>query len=1570
MQGRGQWRGPHRVMGGSEVGIGSSSLVTLPEASDSRRAVPEAWGESTFQEPPALSRSLPRAASASQAAVGVSKSTRVRRRAARVLKQRQAEGKIASMDDTGALLAAAGRGSRVVFAVNQVPDSLLEHQVIDLSQWSILVDSSVLFRLASMNEARAEAAAARAEARARKLSSSKSYVAASRAADSPLPPPVMSGGLVWADSSDRAASSSSSLLTHRASETLQHSSRRRPARKMFSTSAAEMFPVIDPVKRVAPSPIQEDETFRSTVVHTLIVPRAEGADDGAVKAVADSSHGLFRALDARGAPNLSDIGLRAVALASPGLESLLLDNCKNVKGAGLAAVADCCPKLTTLSVAGCNWLPPWVLSRIGSGCPSLEVLNLSDLNKMNDDDLRSCVRSATSLTEVSLQRCTMVSDPGVLAVAQAASGLRKLNLERSDLPYKVTDVALLALAQHCVNLTELNLHNCEKISDSGLSWLSGTCHALQTLDIRGCSKVTDVGMRTLSEGLPLLQRLRIAGCKRVGDVGIRHLAAGCPELTELDLGGLFLLKDGTPRSFAREGLQALLHARPRLRALNLGGCTQVADRIISSLPGAFPDLEQLALSCCLNVSPPALQECLGALPRLTSVNLRGVGAGVSDGVLAALAFCSGPRLSSLDVAECTDVTDRGVAAVSKRCRGLMSLDLAGCTRLTDLSLFSLADADMYPGLRKLSFEGCDGVTETGVSWVAMRCTTICDLNLRGCSVSKTGLESMASAFPHALLAANSQRWGFLPAPRASERQEIALYGQTWAAAAKIQALVRSMRARQEVKALREERLREWLAVRLQSCWRGQQGRAVAVRMIWEERRRHAQVNRIQAAYRGWVARKEVRDMREQLELLKIHKYATQIQRVFRGHQGRKRVKRMREEIQERRRRRQASSVVVQRIFRGWSARQRFKLIKAADRARRIRLGRSAQEVQRLFRGYRGRKRAHARKSLLEEEEAARERAATMIQARVRGMLARMKQTVMVEEREVMDDAAVVIQAAWRAKTGRLAAHMRLRARHSAQMEAAALRVQIAWRGRQGRYSAFLLRRARAMHELDMENSARAIQRVWRGFLGRLEYRHRVFMAEADEQKKQSLLDWCALQIQRRWRGLVGRRRAVKMREVKARRWKQMWDDRVGRPFWYDKLSGEVRWRKPQEVLELEPRAPCSNCEGEHAVMECKDCGEFYCGNCFSVVHGGGKRKFHVFRALFDFYGKRIDYGDGEWPALWPSEVRHDELLGYVPVVVETSETVAEPAASAVSSTKLNVPGSSHIDELGVDPDVRHAVAHEHATAHGGGSKPKREREASNDGWVKVRDPLTAKEAYLDVKTGALSAERPIFFVTPRGDESTGEDGLPVFSPPPGEPDFPVPPGPGKARAEPSDNGWLKYMVGPSSSDESAPPGSVYYIHVTSGQSSWVRPEGYHTPRTRPDGTVMERGPPESGWSKFLDTSSGTAYYYNEKTGESTWERPTGFDTPRPQGVPVETLQGSSWAKYWSAEHAAPYWMDHVTGDSSWERPPGWQTPRVGDGFGVSPLEVLNGASPTGVSAALNEASAWAWVDPSVQHWDA
>ena len=78
--------------------------------------------------------------------------------------------------------------------------------------------------------------------------------------------------------------------------------------------------------------------------------------------------------------------------------------------------------------------------------------------------------------------------------------LSKINLQRSEMPFRITDVALLQLGQACTSLVAINLHGCEMISDTGLSWLAGWSKELRHLDLSNCNKVTNCGIRHIGEG--------------------------------------------------------------------------------------------------------------------------------------------------------------------------------------------------------------------------------------------------------------------------------------------------------------------------------------------------------------------------------------------------------------------------------------------------------------------------------------------------------------------------------------------------------------------------------------------------------------------------------------------------------------------------------------------------------------------------------------------------------------------------------------------------------------------------------------------------------------------------------------------------------------------------------------------------------------------------------------------------------------------------------------------------------------------------------------------------------------
>lgn len=71
--------------------------------------------------------------------------------------------------------------------------------------------------------------------------------------------------------------------------------------------------------------------------------------------------------------------------------------------------------------------------------------------------------------------------------------------------------------------------------------------------------------------------------------------------------------------------------------------------------------------------------------------------------------------------------------------------------------------------------------------------------------------------------------------------------------------------------------------------------------------------------------------------------------------------------------------------------------------------------------------------------------------------------------------------------------------------------------------------------------------------------------------------------------------------------------------------------------------------------------EFFCNQCWKRVHNGGKRASHDFRVLYDYYQKRVDYGEGEFPSRYLPPATHHLLWG-----CDTTDLPRRAAAGALA----------------------------------------------------------------------------------------------------------------------------------------------------------------------------------------------------------------------------------------------------------------------------------------------------------------
>lgn len=166
------------------------------------------------------------------------------------------------------------------------------------------------------------------------------------------------------------------------------------------------------------------------------------------------------------------------------------------------------------------------LEAIGSA-NSISVLNLLGCSLITDLGLASLANGSSSKTmkKLVLAECDRITDSGV-SLLQRMRRLEELNL--AECGPKITDIGGVAIAA-IQTLKRLNLSWLVNVSDPTLVALAENCPVLANLDVTGCELVTGAGVRSFA-GHGCLEVFVLPSCHNVNALDVEHLAVGCRSL--------------------------------------------------------------------------------------------------------------------------------------------------------------------------------------------------------------------------------------------------------------------------------------------------------------------------------------------------------------------------------------------------------------------------------------------------------------------------------------------------------------------------------------------------------------------------------------------------------------------------------------------------------------------------------------------------------------------------------------------------------------------------------------------------------------------------------------------------------------------------------------------------------------------------------------------------------------------------------------------------------------------------------------------------------------------------------
>ncbi|WOL09228.1 EIN3-binding F-box protein 1-like [Canna indica] len=260
----------------------------------------------------------------------------------------------------------------------------------------------------------------------------------------------------------------------------------------------------------------------------ISITSCSGLTDLGLKAISKGSP-LLKQLHLRRSCYLSDVGLTAFAETARALENLHLEDCNRFTLIGvLTALSKCNPELKSLALVRCLGIKDISSCPIQlPACMSLRSLTIRDCPGVTSASLQVVGKICPQLQNVDLSGQVGVTDASLIPLVESSNvGFMEVNLSGC---VNVTDALVTLLVKsHGSTLKTLNLDGCKKITDGSLLAIADTCSVLDDLDLSGCS-VTDYGVAVLASARQLnLRMLSLANCSKVTEKSLPFLGnLGC-----------------------------------------------------------------------------------------------------------------------------------------------------------------------------------------------------------------------------------------------------------------------------------------------------------------------------------------------------------------------------------------------------------------------------------------------------------------------------------------------------------------------------------------------------------------------------------------------------------------------------------------------------------------------------------------------------------------------------------------------------------------------------------------------------------------------------------------------------------------------------------------------------------------------------------------------------------------------------------------------------------------------------------------------------------------------------------
>lgn len=203
-------------------------------------------------------------------------------------------------------------------------------------------------------------------------------------------------------------------------------------------------------------------------------------------------------------------------------------------------------------------------------------LKLNDCDQLNDSAVVAFADNCPNILEIDLHQCSNIGNEPVTALLSKGRSLRELRLANCDL---IDDGAFLSLPSNKVyeHLRILDLTSCTRLTDRAVEKIIDAAPRLRNLVLAKCSNITDTAVYSISRLGKNLHYVHLGHCRHITDDAVKRLVQCCNRIRYIDLGCCTHLTDESVIQLAR---------LPKLKRIGLVKCSSITDESMYALAGA------------------------------------------------------------------------------------------------------------------------------------------------------------------------------------------------------------------------------------------------------------------------------------------------------------------------------------------------------------------------------------------------------------------------------------------------------------------------------------------------------------------------------------------------------------------------------------------------------------------------------------------------------------------------------------------------------------------------------------------------------------------------------------------------------------------------------------------------------------------------------------------------------------------------------------------------------------------------------------------------------------------------